>query len=106
MQSLLHYTCRMGVNIRPYAVTITVAAVFVFLGEVSYMGANSVYAAEYEKSQTVAQTNDCGNYWFPLDILCSNLGSQAQGDENTVSVASAQQQEEDRSSKSYGPPFP
>ncbi|HZD36265.1 MAG TPA: hypothetical protein VE130_13775 [Nitrososphaeraceae archaeon] len=64
---------------------------------------NSVYAAEYEKSQTIVQTNECGNYWFPLDIICSNLGSQAQGEENSVSVASAQQQEED---KSYAPPFP
>jgi hypothetical protein len=94
----------MSVNIRVYGVTVVVV-VFTFLGAVSYMGVNSVYAADYEKSQTVVQTNECGNYWFPLDVLCSNLGSQAQGDENSVSVASAQQQE-DKSSKSYGPPFP
>jgi hypothetical protein len=59
------------------------------------VGINSVYSADYEKSQTIAQANECGNYWFPLDFLCSNLGSQTQGDENSVSVASAQQQEED-----------
>jgi hypothetical protein len=35
-----------------------------------------------------------------------NLGSQTQGDENSVSVASALEQEEDKSSKGYGPPFP
>jgi hypothetical protein len=93
----------MSVNIRLYGVTVVV--VFIFLGGVSYKGVNSVYAANYEKSQTVVQTNECGNYWFPVDVLCSNLGSQAQGDENSVSVASAQQQE-DKSSKSYGPPFP
>jgi hypothetical protein len=101
----------MSVNIRAYPVTaVAVAvAVFIFLGAVSNMGINTAYATDYEKSQTVVQTNECGNYWFPLDVLCSNLGSQTQGDENSVSVASAQQQqeEEDKSSKtSYGPPFP
>jgi len=71
------------------------------------MGINRVNAADYERSQTIVQTNECGNYWFPLDVLCSNLGAQTQGDENSVSVASAQQQqEEDKSSKSSGPPFP
>jgi hypothetical protein len=60
----------MTVNIRVYAVT-----VFTFLVAVSYMSVNSVYAADYEKSQTIVQTNECGNYWFPLDVLCSNLGA-------------------------------
>jgi hypothetical protein len=92
----------MTVNVRVYAVT-----VFIFLVAVSYMGINSVYATDYEKSQTIVQTNECGNYWFPLNVLCSNLGSKTNGDENTLSVASAQQQEEDESSKTtYGPPFP
>ena len=85
----------MSVSIRVYPVT-----VFIFLATV----ANSVYATDYEKSQTAS--NECGNYWFPLDVLCSNLGSQTNGDENSVSVASTEQQEEDKSSKSYGPPFP
>jgi uncharacterized OB-fold protein len=92
----------MSVNIRVYPVT-----VFIFLAAVSYVSINSVYAADYEKSQTVVQTNECGNYWFPLNVLCSNLGSQTQGNENSVSVVSAQEQEEDKSSKAiYGPPFP
>jgi hypothetical protein len=96
------------VNISVYPVT-AAAVVFMFLGAVSYLGANSIYAANYEKSQTIVQTNECGDYWFPLDVLCSNLGSQTRGEENSVSVASAQQQEEeeDKSSKaSYVPPFP
>ncbi|MGA7369391.1 MAG: hypothetical protein WBX01_09690 [Nitrososphaeraceae archaeon] len=93
-------------NIRVYAVT-AIVTVVIFSVAISYIGVNNVYATDYEKSQTVAQTNECGNYWFPLDVLCSNLGSQTQGDENSISVASAQQQEEDKSSKtSYGPPFP
>ncbi|HZD33897.1 MAG TPA: hypothetical protein VE130_01725 [Nitrososphaeraceae archaeon] len=58
-----------------------------------------------KKSQTILQTNGCDNHWFQLDVLCSNLGSQNQGEENTVSVASAEQQE-DKSGKSYSPPFP
>jgi hypothetical protein len=91
----------MSANIRVYPVT-----VFIFLAAVSYVGINSVFAADYEKSQTTVQANECGNYWFPLNVLCSNLGSQTNGDENSLSVASAQQQEEDESSNFYGPPFP
>jgi hypothetical protein len=57
-----------------------------------------------KKVKTIVQTNECGDYRFPLDVLCSNLGSQTNGDENTLSVASAQQQEGDKSSKTnYGP---
>jgi len=95
----------MTVNTRVYVVT-AIVVVFIFAVVISYISVNGVYAADYEKSQTVVQTNDCGNYWFPLDVLCSNLGSQTNGDENTLSVASAQQQEGDKSSKSSGPPFP
>ncbi len=51
------------------------------------MGTGIAFASSYEKSQTVSQTNDCGNYWFPLNVLCSNVGSQAQGDENSVAIA-------------------
>ncbi|MGA7368468.1 MAG: hypothetical protein WBX01_05015 [Nitrososphaeraceae archaeon] len=48
------------------------------------------------------------NFCFPLNVLCSNSGSQANGKENRVSVAYAEQQEEEehKSGKSYGPPFP
>jgi hypothetical protein len=95
----------MTVNIRVYAVT-AIVVVFIFAVAISYVGVNGVYAANYEKSQTIAQTNECGNYWFPLNVLCSNLGSQTQGNENSVSVVSAQEQEEDKSSNSYVPPFP
>jgi hypothetical protein len=57
-----------------------------------------VYAGDYEKSQTIVQTNECGNYWFPLDVLCSNLGSQNQGEENSVTVAAAAAEEEEQQS--------
>jgi hypothetical protein len=80
----------MSVKIRVCPVT-----VFIFLAAISYVGINSVYAADYEKSQTIVQTNECGNYWFPLDVLCSNLGSQNQGEENSVTVAAAAAAEEE-----------
>jgi hypothetical protein len=49
-------------------------------------GTPMVYAGDYEKSQTIVQTNECGNYWFPLDVLCSNLSSQVQGEKNNIIV--------------------
>ena len=49
-------------------------------------GTPMVYAGDYEKSQTVVQTNECGNYWFPLNVLCSNLGSQVQGEKNSIAI--------------------
>ncbi len=46
-----------------------------------------VFAGGYEKSQVVSQINVCGNYWFPINVICSNFNSQIQGDENNVAVA-------------------
>jgi hypothetical protein len=99
-------------DIRLPAVTAIVAVIFIILMTTSSTGVNIVFAGNYEKSQVTAQTNECGNYWFPLDVLCSNLGSQVQGDKNSISIASAQQQQQEddgnveSSKKSYGPPFP
>jgi len=53
---------------------------------------HEITSCNYEKSQTAVQTIECGNYWFPWNVLCSNLGYQTHDDENSVSVASAQQQ--------------
>ena len=35
-----------------------------------------VFADSYEKTQTISQVNECGNYWFPVNIICSNLSSK------------------------------
>jgi hypothetical protein len=43
-----------------------------------------------DKSQSVAQTNDCGNGELPLNVGCQNTASQIQGDENTAALASEQ----------------
>jgi hypothetical protein len=63
---------------------------FIFLITASTMGTHIVFASSYEKSQTISQTNNCGNYWFPLNVLCSNVGSHTQGDDNSVAVATEQ----------------
>ena|GEM_PF-672987 len=62
---------------------------------------HSVFADSYEKSQAISQVNECDNYWFPVNIICSNLNSQAQGDENDVAMATTITTDSD-----YGAPFP
>ena len=66
-----------------------------------------VFADSYEKTQTISQVNECGNYWFPVNIICSNLSSKAQGDESDagIAVATSNSQSTD-SDKNYGTPFP
>ena len=64
---------------------------------------NQAYASGYEKSQVVSQANECGNYWFPVNIICSNLNSQAQGNDNDVAIAAATTPD---SNPNYGAPFP
>jgi hypothetical protein len=64
---------------------------------------NQTYAGGYEKSQAVSQANECGNYWFPVNIICSNLNSQAQGNDNDVAIAATTTPD---SNPNYGAPFP
>ena len=45
----------------------------------------------YEKSQAVAQTNDCGNGELPLNIGCQNTASQIQGDDNVAALETEQE---------------
>ena len=61
-----------------------------------------VFAGGYEKSQVISQINECGNYWFPVNIICSNLNSQVQGDENNVAIATPAPEAD----TNYGTPFP
>ena len=63
----------------------------------------SVFADSYEKSQVVSQINECGNYWFPVNIICFNLNSQTPGDENDVAMAATTTTD---SNINYGAPFP
>ncbi|MPZ08451.1 MAG: hypothetical protein GEU26_18900 [Nitrososphaeraceae archaeon] len=69
---------------------------------VATVSSASVFASGYEKSQVISQVNECGNYWFPVNIICSNLNSQIQGDENNVAIATPPPEPE----TNYGAPFP
>ena len=83
-----------------------IIAAFIFLITAStVMGTHIVFASSYEKSQVISQTNECGNYWFPLNVLCSNVSSQVQGDENSVAVATREAEGKTGSSENFTP-FP
>lgn len=53
--------------------------------------ADSAFATKYHKNQAISQTNSCGNGELPFNVLCSNVDSQIQGDENAVALESFQQ---------------
>jgi hypothetical protein len=73
----------------------------------SFLPAHPVFAGDYEKSQVISQINECGNYWFPVNIICSSLNSQAQGEENDVAMATTTPDNENiDSDTNYGTPFP
>jgi hypothetical protein len=78
------------------------AIITILVVTTSLLDKKMAFADSYEKSQTITQTNECGNYWFPINVVCSNINSQIQGDENSIAVTSAQEE----SSKNLGPPFP
>ena len=68
------------------------AAVTVMLVAASAMAAaqDTLAAKKREYTQAESQANDCGNSKLPLNIGCQNAGSQIQGDENAVSLATEQ----------------
>jgi hypothetical protein len=86
-----------------YRAIATFGVTMILLVAVSLMASHSVFAEGYEKSQVISQINECGNYWFPVNIICSNLNSQNQGDENDVAMATTTTPDSDTN---YGAPFP
>ncbi|MGH9988566.1 MAG: hypothetical protein ACRD8W_31930 [Nitrososphaeraceae archaeon] len=86
-----------------YRAIATFGVTMILLVAVSLMASHSVFAEGYEKSQVISQINECGNYWFPVNIICSNLNSQIQGDENDVAMATTTTPDSDTD---YGAPFP
>jgi hypothetical protein len=80
-----------------FSATLLVVAVII-----SFMSPSLALADSYEKSQVISQTNECGNYWFPVNVICSNLNSQAEGDENNVAMTTTTPE----SDANFGPPFP
>jgi hypothetical protein len=85
-----------------YGAIATFGVTMILLVNVLLMSPHPVFAGGYEKSQIISQTNECGNYWFPVNIICSNLNSQARGDENNVAIATPTPD----SNTNYGTPFP
>jgi hypothetical protein len=81
-----------------FSVTLLVLVVVV----ISFMSPSLALAGSYEKSQIISQTNECSNYWFPVNVICSNLNSQAEGDENNVAMTTTTPE----SDTNFGPPFP
>jgi hypothetical protein len=47
-------------------------------------------AKKYEKNQAAGSANSCGNEELPLNVLCNNMASEVQGDENAIGLSSAQ----------------
>ena len=88
-----------------YGAIATFGVTMILLVTVSLISPHPAFAGGYEKSQ-IAQTNECGNYWFPVNIICSNLNSQAQGEENDVAMATTPDNENIDSDTNYGTPFP
>jgi hypothetical protein len=81
-----------------FSVTLLVLVVVV----ISFMSPSLALAGSYEKSQVIPQMNECSNYWFPVNVICSNLNSQAEGDENNVAMTTTTPE----SDTNFGPPFP
>jgi hypothetical protein len=70
-----------------------VAAMTVMLIGATALATDSAFAdgKKYGKNQAIGQTNACGNGDMPMNILCSNTGSQVQGKNNAAALDSFQQ---------------
>ena len=87
-----------------------IAAMAVTLIEATAFATDSAFAGgkkKYEKNQVISQAIECDNYWIPINIICYNLNSQAQGDQNDAGFAAATAEcKSTDSSKNYGIAFP
>jgi hypothetical protein len=72
----------------------------ILMTTILFTSTRRVFAGDYEKSQVISQGNGCGNYWFPVNLICSNLNSQVLGDENNVVIATTLD-----SDTNFGAPF-
>jgi hypothetical protein len=79
-----------------------VAAMAVMLVGATAFATDNAFAdgkKKYGKNQAIGQTNACGNGDLPMNILCSNTGSQVQGDKNAAALDSFQQAADYKSKK-------
>jgi hypothetical protein len=69
---------------------IVAAMTAMLVGATALATTDSAFATKYDKNQAISQANACGNGELPLNIGCQNVGSQVQGDENSVALAADQ----------------
>jgi hypothetical protein len=73
---------------------VIVAAMVVMLIGATATATDDAFAdgkKRYGKNQAIDQTNACGNGDLPMNVLCSNTGSQVQGKNNAAALDSFQQ---------------
>lgn len=77
---------------KTYTTLAIVAVVAMMLVASAAVATEDAFAGKKKKeyNQALSQANACGNGKLPLNVFCSNSGSQIQGDENAVSTASNQ----------------
>jgi Mn2+/Fe2+ NRAMP family transporter len=77
---------------KTYMTLAIVVAVAMMLVASAAVATEDAFAGKKKKeyNQALSQANACGNGKLPLNVFCSNSGSQIQGDENAVSTASNQ----------------
>jgi hypothetical protein len=65
----------------------------IFAGALStpiFSGTEKIYADEYEKTHSALDTNMCGNGLDSVSVLCQNLSSEIQGNENAMNIIGLQ----------------
>jgi hypothetical protein len=80
---------------------VIVAAMAVMLIGATALATDDAFAGKkkYGKNQAISQANACGNGKLPMYVFCQNIGSQVQGEDNSVVLSGAQQSEEDHKDK-------
>lgn len=75
-----------------YIVFVATMAAMLLGATAAATAADNVFASKkkYEKSQALSQANACGDDALPMNVQCSNTGSQIQGKKNSVADASVQ----------------
>lgn len=75
-----------------------VAAMAVMLVGATAFATDSALAdgkKKHGKNQAIGQANACGNGKLPMYVFCENIGSQVQGEKNSVAGSGTQQLQED-----------
>jgi hypothetical protein len=78
-------------NMNTKYLVIVAAMTAMLVGATALATTDSAFASKKrEYNQATSQANACGNGELPLNVGCQNVGSQIQGDENSVALAADQ----------------